>query len=207
MQERPLVSDYCSSSKKGGPCNEWHSLSFIFLYGWWRLDVGGPPSTDVLCYFRPTLCFLSVHRSLQIHPYGCTSHTQRHAPTQAVTWRRLLSSAWCWCPEEDGSPRRRNRAVSWSITPVAPRPLAVPPAHPRDPRCYRVHLLTPPSTPHSHRIHRAQGGAGIDADWLIRAADVQHSGGWGWGDGYLCDAHIPFFPPPEFCAWCGLRRL
>lgn len=58
----------------------------------------------------------------------------------------------------------------------------------------------PPSTPHSHRIHRAQGGAGIDADWLIRAADVQHSGVWGWGDGYLCDAHIPFFPPPEFCA-------
>lgn len=25
VQERPLAFDYCSSSKEGGPCNEWHS--------------------------------------------------------------------------------------------------------------------------------------------------------------------------------------
>lgn len=90
---------------------------------------------------------------------------------------------------EGGSDRERGAGVQKKMEAPAGGAVRCPEVSlPSHPVLWPFHLLvpatlgaiasicSPPSTPHSHRIHRAQGSAGIDADWLIRAADVQHGG-------------------------------
>lgn len=148
---------------------------------WRRRDVVGTPSTDALCYFGPTQCFLSLYHFSLSFILMTASPTRRHAHTDSG----------CYLKEDLSSViivfgrRRRKPAggavqcpqVSLSFHPVFRRfHLLTPPSILL---WYRIHLLSP-STRIQVRIQREQGAARINADWLIRAADVRRGGVQCW---------------------------
>lgn len=179
VQERPLLTSHCSPAcmicapKKVDTCKEWQP-------GWRRRNVVGTPSTDALCYVGPSQCFLSLYHFSLSFILMTALLTRRHAHTDSG----------CYLKEDPSSEiiafgRRRKPAggavrcpeVSLSLHPVFRWfHLLTPPSVLLG---YRVHLLTP-STRIQLRIQREQGAARVNADWLIRAADVRRGGVQCW---------------------------